>query len=225
MDRVFELKRTVAERGTWRTLYDFRFVAEDDRTVHTGQLRNGYLAKDIAIHDAAGGQCGSFGPNRRIAPSAHLLKSADGAVIAKISHGMVQSTWGGSGSPVETASGELIAVLTPGETVKETIAGKIDAWSADLLVLLRDTEFLGHVGPRETPDMPRGIASNVTRLAVELPAALAKSFQHEILGRKVDWPETVAARIALTGTGCDLDTRLILAIVLFKLHYHDLRRV
>lgn len=219
MGNVYELCRKTTNRGTFKTLYDIRLVDNVGKTLVTSKTRNGYLAHHIELYDAGGGLCGFFGPNRRVAASAHVLKSAQGNLISEIRHGIIQFGWGGRGFACVNEAGELICALAPGETTTDTIGAKIDAWSRDQLVLQRGGETLGYTGGKQTTSTGAGIG----KLATELPGYLIKSFRNEILGQEVDWPETVAGRLTLNEAGQDIDQRLIMAILVFKLHYHDLR--
>lgn len=219
MENVYELCRKTTNRGTFKTLYDMRLVDKDGKTLLTSKTRNGYLAQDIELHDAAGELRGIFGPNRRVAASAHVLKAAQGNLIAEIRHSAIQLGWGGSGFACVDENDEMICALTPGETTTQTIGARIDAWSRDQLVLMRGGETLGYTGGKQKS--PAGIG----KLATELPGILVKSFRKEILGQNVDWPETVAAGLTVNEAGHGIDPRLIMAILVFKLHYHDLRNL
>ena len=62
-------------------------------------------------------------------------------------------------------------------------------------------------------------AGRIAGLATALPGALVDSFREDVLGQHVEHEETIAARF--TRLNETLDAHLVLATMMFKLHYFD----
>jgi len=226
MSETYELTRRIIRRGTFRTMTTERFRKAGGVPLYSGEVRMGYLDTDAPFVDADNRPAVTVGPNRTLAPSAHRLRRGDGALIAEIRHGLVQSAWGGKGFAVKDASGAPLFDLVPGETLKLESGQPIGDPFSDALYAVRGKDILGHTGS-ETEAARSGDGGARTtkrgrRLAMEIPGLLANIFKEEILGRPVEREEAVAARFTLLADGT-LEPRIIFAILMFKLHYHDMR--
>lgn len=226
MSETYELTRRIIRRGTFRTMTTERFRKAGGAPSYSGDVRMGYLASETTFVDADNRPVVRFGPNRSVAPSAHCLRRGNGELIAEIRHGLGQSAWGGKGFAVTDASGASLFDLVPGETLKAGSSPLIEGLFHNALYAVRGEAILGHTGSETEAAHSGGAgataARRIGRLATELPGALANIFKEEILGRRVEREEPVVAYFTLLESGA-LEPQLVFAILMFKVHYHNMR--
>ena len=196
--------------------------------MYAGNARPGYLSEPVSFVGAAGHPDVNFGPNRSIAPNSHRLANSDGSVIAEMRHGIVQPGWGVKGFAVHDAAGAPLFTLVAGETLQASASERVAAWLRGELFAVRGDEVLGHTGSAEAATESTGSsmatkAGRIAGLATWLPGALVDSFREDVLGQHVEREETIAARFTRLNEA--LDAHLVLATMMFKLHYFDQHNV
>ena len=229
MSTEYQLMQRITECRVSRTRCVVRFCTATEEPIYAGNSRPGYLSEPVSFVGAAGHPNVNFGPNRFIAPSSHRLANFDGSVIAEMRHGNVQPGWGGKGFAVHDAAGAPLFILVAGETLQAGASERVAARLRGELFAIRGDEILGHTGgsaevaTESTGSFMATTAGRIAGLATALPEALVDSLREDVLGQHVEHEETIAARF--TRLNETLDALLVLATMMFKLHYFDQQNV
>ena len=192
MTQVFSLQRTRISGGIFGSTYLEEFCDGDGNTLFRGEAPSGYLSRDIVMASADGAIDLRFGPNRAIAPSSHVLRSADGAVIATFRHGLVQSAIGGRSFDVDEAAHDRKLELVPGETVGKSFPEQVANWRRDQLAVVLGGQIIGSADRRAPTDGEGMSAADVARGLVNLarlPGAVIRQMKNR---NAPQTPRTVA---------------------------------
>ena len=229
MDTLYELRRKPLESSATRRRYANRLIDGEGQTLYTGETRRGYATSAVtftAVDDRHDPTEVTFGRNRRVAGTAFELKAAGGALIARIDTGLVQRSWGGPAFPVEDGRGDELFHLVPAENLVDGAVASLELWVGDDLILQDGGTTIGYTGDadpttRSKPavDLGKRLLRNAGRLSVELGGRVIDT----VRGKEIDHPEVCAGRLTLLPGPQKLDPPLVLAILLFKVHYFELR--
>jgi len=226
MSEIYELTRRIISRRTFKTMSAVRFRKSGGPQIYYGDTRIGYLTPEVRFKAAADRSGLTFGPNRSFAPNAHHLKSADGDLIAEIHHGLLQSAWGSKQFSVVDATGASLFELVPGKTLKIGSDQPSGARLNGELYAVRGEEILGHTGYETAAAGSNNAMIKATRrigrIVAALPRAFEESFNKEVLGRSVEREDETVARFTLLESDA-FEPYLIFAILMFKLHYYEMR--
>ena len=226
MSETYELTRRIVSRGTFKTMSAVRFRKQGGMPIFSGDTRTGYLTPEVRFAAADNRPSISFGPNRSFAPTSHCLKNGEGGLIAEIRHGFVQSLLGGKRFAVIDAEGIPLFELVSGRTLKVGKDQLTGARLSDELYAVRGKDILGHTVSETEAANARGAMAKATRrlgrIAAELPGVLTDIFKEEVLGKSVERKEAIVARFTLLKSAT-LEPHVIFAILMFKVHYHDMR--
>ncbi len=207
-----------SRRRRWR--YDNRMVDDSGLTLFAGKTPNGYLKKTVTFSDETGRSAVTFGANRSIAPSAFVLKDANATTLASIPKPAFPRLRSGLEFPVLAADGTELLRIVPAENVTKDELSRTVAIFQDDFILRRDDVILGYSGANPMDGRGESYAKKtVSRIGQDLLRGIK-----EIPGRfaalraKQPVPEDVSAQLTLTAAGSDLDRRLVLALMLFRVH-------
>ena len=230
MDTVYELRRKPLESSATRRRYANRLVDGEGQTLYTGETRRGYATRAVtftAVDDHQVPAEITFGRNRRVAGTAFELKAAGGALIARIETGLVQRSWSGPAFRVEDGRGDELFHLVPAENLVDGAVASFGLWAGDDLILQDGGTTIGYTGDADpmtqtnpAADLGKRLLRNAGRLSVELGGRVIDI----VRGKEIAHPEVCAARITLFPDATKVDPPLALAILLFKVHYFELRK-
>ena len=229
MNTVYELRRKPLASSATSRRYVNRLVDADGHTLFTGETRRGYATRAVtftAVDDHQVPAEITFGRNRRVAGTAFELKAAGGALIARIETGVVQRSWGGPAFPVDDGRGDELFHLVPAENLVDGSVASFGLWAGDDLILQAENTTIGYTGDvdpmtRTNPaaDLGKRLLRNAGRLSVELGGRVIDTLR----GKEIDHPEVCVGRLTLLAEATKVDPPLALAVLLFKVHYFELR--
>ena len=229
MNTVYEFRRKPLESSATRRVYANRLVTGQGQTLFTGETRRGYATKPV-VFAAAGERSDhaqiTFGRNRRVAGSTLELKDARGALIARIQTGLVQSSWGGPAFPVHDGRDNELFRLVPAEKLVDGLVGSLGRWAENDLILQREATMIGYTGhtdPATHLNPATDLGKRLLRTTARLSAELGSRVYDTLRRKEIDRPEVCAARLTLLPAAGDIDPRLALAVLLFKVHFFELR--
>ncbi len=229
MHTVYELRRKPLESSATRRRYANRLVNREGKTLFTGETRRGYATRPVAF-TAAGDQDGrteiTFGRNRRMAGTAFELKAAGDVLIARIETGLIQHSWGGPAFPVQDGHGDELFHLVPAESLVDGTIASFGLWADDDLILREGNTMIGYTGnvdpatqTNPAADLGKRLLRNAGRLSVELGGRVIDTLR----GKEIDHPEVCVGRLTVLPEARNVDPPLALAILLFKVHFFELR--
>jgi hypothetical protein len=229
MNTVYELRRQPLASSATHRRYANRLVDAEGHTLFTGETRRGYATSAVTFTAVEGHQVPAeitFGRNRRVAGTAFELKAAGGGLIARIETGVVQRSWSGPAFPVQGGRGDELFSLVPAEKLVDGLVGSLGRWADDDLILHQGTTTIGYTGNADpmrqanpAADLGRRLLRNAGRLSVELGGRVIDTLR----GKKIDHPEVSVGRLTLLPEATKVDPPLALAVLLFKVHYFELR--
>ena len=229
MNTIYELRRKPLESSATRRVYANRLVTGQGQTLFTGETRRGYATKPVvfaAARERSDRSEVTFGRNRRVAGSAFVLKDARGARIARIQTGLVQSGWGGPAFPVHDGRDDELFRLVPAEKLVDGMVRSLGRWAENDLILQCEATMIGYTGQTDpatqgnpAAELGKRLLRNTARLSAELGSRLSDTLRK----KEIDRPEVCAARLTLLPEAGDIDPRLALAVLLFKVHFFELR--